>query len=153
MSSIVRFTSISMANLHQQLVGARRALLILGWALVLAKVALAIESTVRAKLDAPVTLADRIAVNTRLLDEDLVAGQVNATNYIADQLIVRFRDGVPVERCRGVLRTQGTPELRQLDASRNLYLVQLPAPQNVHGAIDQFAVLAEVDYVVPNAIQ
>lgn len=142
-----------MANLHQQLVGARRALLILGWALVLAKVALAIESTVRAKLDAPVTLADRIAVNTRLLDEDLVAGQVNATNYIADQLIVRFRDGVPVERCRGVLRTQGTPELRQLDASRNLYLVQLPAPQNVHGAIDQFAVLAEVDYVVPNAIQ
>ena len=148
MSNLAGHASISMANLHQQLVGARRALLILGWALVVAKVALAIETNVRAKL--VVTLADRIAGNIRLLDEDAIAGQVNATNYIADQLIVRFREGVPVERCRDIMHTQGTPALCQLDAGRNLYLLQLPAPQTVPTAIDQFTVLAEVDYAVPN---
>lgn len=153
MSRLTGVTSISMANLHQQLVGARRALLILGWALIVAKVALAIESNVRAKLEKPFTLADRITASKRLLDEDAVANLVNSTNYIADQLIVRFRDGVKAERCRDVLRTQGTPELRQLNSDRNLYLVQLPAPQKVTSAIDQFAVLAEVDYAVPNAIE
>lgn len=36
-----------MADLRQQLIGTRRALLILGWALVVAKVALAVEASVK----------------------------------------------------------------------------------------------------------
>lgn len=149
-----------MANLHQQLVGARRALLILGWALVLAKVAIAIEANVRAKLDAPTTLADRIAGHGNTLDDDTLAGFVNAPSRDArgrvgiaeGQMIVHFRDGVTGSRCREVLATQRTDLLRVLNDDRNIYLVALAPPQTITSAINQFVVLAEVDYAIPNVL-
>ena len=71
---------------------------------------------------------------------------------MADQLIARFRDTVTDERCNAIIRTQGTRKLRLLDAYRNLYLLELPAPQQVPDAIGQFSVLAEVEYAVPNVL-
>ena len=50
-----------MADLRQQLIGASRALLILGWALVVAKVALVVEPRVKSQFAAPNSLGNRIA--------------------------------------------------------------------------------------------
>ena len=48
-----------MGHFHQFLVSVRRAFLVVGWGLVIAQVALVAHASIRAKLDAPATLARR----------------------------------------------------------------------------------------------
>ncbi len=124
-------------------------------------------SSVKSRLDAPNSLGNRIAApfaltgpSSRAVDDDTIqaARDVRAHDkrgrpgYVADQLIVRFRDTVTGERGDAIIRTQGTRKLRLLDANRNLYLLELITPQQVADATDQFSVLAEVEYAVPNVL-
>ena len=139
----------------------------LGWALVVAKVALAVEVSVKSRLAAPSSLGNRIGApfaltgsSLRAVDDDTIQARPDVRahdkrgrpGYVADQLIMRFRDTVTGERCDAIIRTQGTRKLRMLDVYRNLYLLELTAPQQVSDAIDQFDVLAEVEYAVPNVL-
>ena len=156
-----------MPDFYQQLIGARRALLILGWALLIAKVALAIEANVKAKLDAPDTLSSRIAApfaltgtSSRAVDDDTIAAARDVRSrdrrgrpgYVAGQIIVRFRDPVTAARAEEIFESQHVRAVHVLDSFRNLYLVELKAPQTVRDASEQFGALDEVEYAVPNAI-
>jgi subtilisin family serine protease len=77
---------------------------------------------------------------------------VGRPNYVAGQLIVRFRSGVPHHRQDEIVDGLGARILRTLDAHRGEYLVVLSGGVSVPTAAQQFASVQEIDFAEPNIL-
>jgi subtilisin family serine protease len=77
---------------------------------------------------------------------------VGRPNYVAGQLIVRFRSGVSHHRQDEIVDELGARILRTLDAHRGEYLVVLSGGVPVPTAAQQFAALQEIDFAEPNVL-
>ncbi len=77
---------------------------------------------------------------------------VGRPNYVAGQLIVRFRNGVSHHRQDEIVDELGARILRTLDAHRGEYLVVLSGGVSVPSAAQQFASVQEIDFAEPNIL-
>ncbi len=77
---------------------------------------------------------------------------VGRPNYVAGQLIVRFRSGVSHHRQDQIVDELGARILRTLDAHRGEYLVVLSGGVPVPTAAQQFAAVQEIDFAEPNIL-
>jgi subtilisin family serine protease len=77
---------------------------------------------------------------------------VGRPNYVAGQLIVRFRSGVSHHRQDEIVDGLGARILRTLDAHRGEYLVVLSGGISVPTAAQQFAAVQEIDFAEPNIL-
>jgi serine protease len=77
---------------------------------------------------------------------------VGRPNYVAGQLIVRFRSGVSHHRQDEIVDELGARILRTLDAHRGEYLVVLSGGVSVPTAAQQFASVQEIDFAEPNIL-
>jgi serine protease len=77
---------------------------------------------------------------------------VGRPNYVAGQLIVRFRSGVSHHRQDEIVDELGARILRTLDAHRGEYLVVLSGGVPVPTAAQQFASVREIDFAEPNIL-
>jgi hypothetical protein len=81
-----------------------------------------------------------------------VHDDVGRPNYVAGQLIVRFRSGVSHHRQDEIVDELGARILRTLDAHRGEYLVVLSGGVSVPTAAQQFASIQEIDFAEPNIL-
>jgi subtilisin family serine protease len=81
-----------------------------------------------------------------------VRDDVGRPNYVAGQLIVRFRSGVSHHRQDQIVDELGARILRTLDAHRGEYLVVLSGGVPVPTAAQQFASVQEIDFAEPNIL-
>jgi subtilisin family serine protease len=160
-----------MAEIRDTLVIVRRLLLVIGWALVLIQLTFgevgADESEAKGQwLRARQELRARIAkarfreavTLENHVDESSESGAIPATdgagrwNYVAEQVIVQFREGTSPERCEEIICEQGGRIISTAHLRTGGYLVGLRAGASVPVAARQFAAQPEVDFAEPNIL-
>jgi thermitase len=72
-----------------------------------------------------------------------------AAEYVADELLVQFKNGTPLARANQVLAEKNV-QLRRRIPALGVVVLKLPASSNVEQAVKAFNQIPEVEYAEPN---
>jgi hypothetical protein len=150
-----------------ELRGLRRALLLLGWGLLIANLVVAWETQLRDRANAPISLSSRlvdrlgIKTNTRSLEDDAVAtgfdipetDELGRPRFVSGQLIIRFQDHIEKSSVETILGRHGVRILDCLNPVRRLYLIETPAATDLRALATELRRAPEIEYAVPNLLE
>ena len=81
----------------------------------------------------------------------IVDNKPQSSEYVEGEIIVKFKDGVSLEKIGEINKAMGT-EIIKVFSSGNLFLLRLPEDANVLDMLERYKRLPEVAYGEPNYI-